>query len=57
MCVVGIVTTFNPLHKGHQYLLDKTRPKLRPKAITFMMNGLFVPYGDPALCNSGSEPR
>ncbi len=47
MTVSGIVAEFNPLHKGHEYLI-KTAKEDGPVAVA--LSGNFVQRGDVAVC-------
>lgn len=51
MKVVGIISEFNPFHKGHKYLLDNVRADLKPDAIVCVMSGDFMQRGVPSLWN------
>lgn len=46
----GIVCEFNPLHKGHQYLLDTVRQR-GAETIVCAMSGNFVQRGDAAIAD------
>ena len=50
MNVVGIICEFNPLHRGHAYLLSRLRQQ-GAEAIVCAMSGNFVQRGEPALVN------
>jgi len=49
MKVTGIITEFNPFHKGHKYLLDNVRAGLNPDAIVCVMSGDFMQRGYPSM--------
>ena len=49
MKVCGIICEFNPLHNGHQYLLDRVRQEGGADAVVCVMSGDFVQRGYPAL--------
>jgi predicted nucleotidyltransferase len=49
MRVVGILSEFNPFHKGHKYLIDKVKEELNPACIIAVMSGNFVQRGEPAM--------
>lgn len=46
MSVVGIVAEFNPLHKGHEYLISEAK---KQGLVVVVMSGNFVQRGDPAI--------
>ena len=46
----GVVCEFNPLHKGHQYLLDTVR-QMGADTIVCAMSGNFVQRGDAAIAD------
>ena len=50
MNVAGIICEFNPLHRGHAYLLSQLRQQ-GAEAIVCAMSGNFVQRGEPALVN------
>lgn len=48
MHVTGVIAEFNPLHTGHQYLLDTIR-KQGADAIVCVMSGNYVQRGEAAI--------
>ena len=46
--IAGIVCEFNPLHLGHQHLLQQVR-QAGAETIVCAMSGNFVQRGEPAL--------
>lgn len=46
MSVTGIIAEFNPLHKGHQYLISKAKEK---GPVICVISGNFVQRGDTAI--------
>lgn len=46
---IGIISEFNPFHKGHEYLLKKVKEKYNPDCIIIIMSGNFVQRGDMAI--------
>lgn len=46
MSVVGIVAEFNPLHKGHEYLINEAK---KQGTVVCVISGNFVQRGDTAL--------
>ncbi len=51
MKVTGIIAEFNPLHKGHQYILDKARTETGADYVIAVMSGDFTQRGAPAFCD------
>ena len=49
MPVAGIIAEFDPLHNGHQYLIDTVRRELSPRAVVCVMSGNFTQRGEPAI--------
>lgn len=49
MKVSGIITEYNPFHKGHQLHLDMTRKLSSNHGVVCVMSGNFVQRGEPAL--------
>lgn len=50
MQAAGIIIEYNPMHRGHLYLLEQTRARLGPDtAIIGVMSGDFVQRGDFAI--------
>lgn len=46
--IYGIISEFNPFHKGHKYLVDQCK-KMGATHITAIMSGNFVQRGDVAV--------
>jgi predicted nucleotidyltransferase len=55
--VIGIVAEYNPLHKGHTYLLQEARKKCGNKPIIAAMSGDFVQRGEPALLDKWTRAK
>ncbi|MBO4375108.1 MAG: nucleotidyltransferase family protein [Lachnospiraceae bacterium] len=51
MNVTGIIAEFNPLHKGHKYILDRARSDAGADCVIVVMSGDFTQRGDPAFCD------
>lgn len=49
MKTAGIITEYNPFHKGHQYQIRYTKEKLGADYIIAAMSGDYVQRGTPAL--------
>lgn len=48
--LTGIVAEFNPLHKGHEYLIKNAKKK---GAVAVVLSGNFVQRGDVAIAEKG----
>nr|WP_325212457.1 nucleotidyltransferase family protein [uncultured Oscillibacter sp.] len=56
MAAAGIITEYNPLHRGHVYLLEEARRLLGPEAgVICVMSGNFVQRGDFAVADKLSR--
>ena len=51
MKVVGIVTEYNPFHKGHKYQIEKVRKETNADYVIVAMSGNFLQRGVPAVCD------
>ena len=51
MITTAIIAEFNPLHKGHKYIIDKAREDTKADYIVVLMSGDYVQRGEPALLN------
>lgn len=51
MPVIGIVSEYNPFHKGHLYHLNQARETIGASAVVCVMSGSFMQRGEPALLN------
>ncbi len=49
MAVTGIIAEFNPLHRGHRYLLEQVKKDRPGQEILVVMSGDFLQRGEPAL--------
>ena len=50
MKIVGVVSEFNPFHKGHEYLLSRLRER-GADIVICVMSGDFVQRGEPAFAD------
>ncbi len=50
MNITGIIAEFNPLHKGHSYILERARKDAGSDCVIVVMSGDFVQRGAPAVC-------
>lgn len=53
MKIAGIVTEFNPFHKGHSYILQEVKRRTGADAVVALMSGNFVQRGEPAIFDMG----
>ena len=49
MKTIGIIAECNPLHKGHEYLLQEAKKRSLADSVIVMMSGDFVQRGEPAV--------
>ncbi|MFA5527137.1 MAG: nucleotidyltransferase [Peptostreptococcales bacterium] len=51
MKVLGIVSEYNPFHKGHEYHLKESKISVSADFVVCVMSGNFLQRGEPALFN------
>lgn len=51
MSVTAIIAEYNPMHIGHEYLIDKARRITGDEYVIVVMSGDFVQRGAPAVMN------
>ncbi|WP_276929683.1 nucleotidyltransferase family protein, partial [Herbinix luporum] len=49
MKVVGIITEYNPFHKGHKYHIEEAKKITGADYLVAVMSGNFVQRGEPAI--------
>lgn len=49
MKTLGIITEYNPFHKGHAYMIEEARRKANADRVVIVMSGSFVQRGEPAI--------
>ena len=49
MKTLGIVTEYNPFHKGHVYMIEEAKKKAGADRVVVVMSGSFVQRGEPAI--------
>ena len=49
MKIAVIIAEFNPLHKGHEYLIQQTRALTDCTHIVVVQTGNFTQRGEPAI--------
>lgn len=57
MKACGIVAEFNPLHNGHEYIMNEARRLTGCDALVIAMSGDFVQRGEPAIIDKWSRCR
>lgn len=57
MKVAGIITEYNPFHKGHQYHIERTRALTGADYVIAVMSGSFVQRGEPALLDKYTRAK
>lgn len=53
MKIAGIISEFNPFHRGHEYLIKKTKEETGAEYVITLMSGNFVQRGEPAIFDMG----
>ncbi len=51
MKVVGIISEYNPFHKGHLYHLEESKKSTGADFVVSIMSGNFVQRGEPAIAD------
>lgn len=49
MKTLGIITEYNPFHKGHAYMIEEAKKKANADRVVVVMSGSFVQRGEPAI--------
>ena len=49
MKVVGLITEYNPCHKGHQFHIEQAKTLTGADYAVVVMSGDFVQRGEPAI--------
>lgn len=49
MKTLGIITEYNPFHKGHAYMIEEAKRKAGADRVVVVMSGSFVQRGEPAI--------
>ena len=57
MKVTAIIAEYNPLHKGHEYLIERARSLSGADRILVLMSGDFVQRGEPAITDKYSRTK
>lgn len=55
--ITGIITEYNPLHKGHVHHINKTKEITKADGIVCVMSGNFVQRGIPALLDKWNRTK
>jgi predicted nucleotidyltransferase len=51
MKVLGIISEYNPFHKGHLYHLEESKKRTGADFVVSVMSGNFVQRGEPAIAD------
>ncbi len=57
MKVVGLVTEYNPFHKGHEYHIKKSREITGADHVVVVMSGNYVQRGEPAIVDKWTRTQ
>jgi predicted nucleotidyltransferase len=57
MKIVGIICEYNPLHKGHEYQLQKAREEAGADVVICAMSGACVQRGDIAITDKWTRAK
>lgn len=57
MKTIGIISEYNPFHKGHQYQLEQVHMKVPEATCIAIMSGAFVQRGEPAYFSKFDRAR
>ena len=55
--VVGLITEYNPFHKGHLYHLEQSKKITHSNFSVVIMSGNFVQRGEPAIVDKWERAR
>ncbi len=57
MNILGIIAEFNPLHRGHSYLMEKAKQMSGANYTIVIMSGNFTQRGEPAIYDKQTRTR
>lgn len=57
MITTAIIAEFNPLHKGHEYLINKAKELTGADCVLVIMSGNFTQRGDIAIFNKWTRAK
>lgn len=57
MKVVGIITEFNPFHKGHEYIINKAKEITKADYCVVITSGNYVQRGEPAFVDKYTKTK
>ena len=57
MKVLGIISEYNPFHKGHLYHLEESKRRTGADFVVSVMSGQFVQRGEPAIADKWTRAR
>lgn len=57
MKVLGIISEYNPFHKGHLYHLEESKKRTGAEFVVAVMSGQFVQRGEPAIADKWTRAK
>jgi predicted nucleotidyltransferase len=57
MKVLGIISEYNPFHKGHLYHLEESKRRTGADFVVSVMSGQFVQRGEPAIADKWTRAK
>lgn len=57
MSVVGVITEYNPFHKGHEYHIKKAKELTGSETCVVIMSGNYVQRGTPSFMDKHTRTR
>lgn len=57
MKVLGIISEYNPFHKGHLYHLEESKSRTGADFVVAVMSGHFVQRGEPAIADKWTRAK
>ena len=57
MKTIGIVTEYNPFHKGHAHMIAEAKKQANADRVVVVMSGSFVQRGEPAMFDKWTRTK
>lgn len=57
MITTAVIAEFNPLHLGHEYIINKARELTNADCMVIVMSGNFTQRGDICLCDKWTRTK
>lgn len=57
MKVLGVISEYNPFHKGHLYHLEESKKRTGADLVVAVMSGQFVQRGEPAIADKWTRAK